>query len=246
MQDKAMYVYCVAKNKSPISFGKIGIEQNEVFTVSSKELCAVVHRCKAEPYKSNDAEKVKSWVKTHQGVIDKASKKLGAIIPLSFDVIIKGNSKDIVLWLEKETQNLKEKLKKVQGKQEFGIQIFWDKEMIAKKVAEENEEIKRLKEEIKQQSKGKAFFSKQNMEKLLKKEVERKADKKFKEFYEQIKMFVDDVKVEKLKEDNMLLNLSCLVYEDKATHLGLRLDKINKLEGYSVRFTGPWPPYSFV
>jgi len=246
MQDNGVYVYCVAKNKGPTSFGKIGLEQNEVYTISGKELCAVVHRCRAEPYKSDNAEIVKEWVKTHQAVIDEASKRLGTIIPLSFDVIIKGNGKDVTLWLENETKNLKEKLNKVEDKQEFGIQIFWDKELIAKQVAEKNEEIKKLKEEIKQQSKGKAFFSKQNMEKLLKKEVEKRADKEFKEFYNQIKGFVHDIKVEKLKEANTLLNLSCLVHKDKVKLLGMNLDKINKLEGYSVRFTGPWPPYSFV
>jgi len=28
--------------------------------------------------------------------------------------------------------------------------------------------------------------------------------------------------------------------------LGDELEKINNLKGFSVRFTGPWPPYSFV
>lgn len=241
-----MYIYCVTCNKGPTSFGRIGLEQNEVFTVSSKELCAVVHRCRAEPYKSNDENIVKNWVKTHQMVIEKVAKKFDTIIPLSFDVIVKGGGKDVTMWLENETQNLKEKLEKIQGKQEFGIQIFWDKELVAKQIAEESEEIKKLKEEIKNQSKGKAFFTKQNMEKALKKEIEKRADRKFKDFYSQIKDFVDNIKVERLKKDNMLLNLSCLVYNDKVKQLGMKLDKINKLKGYSVRFTGPWPPYSFV
>ena len=246
MQDKGVYVYCVAKSKGPVSLGTIGIGQNEVFTINSKELCAVVHRCEAEPYKSDDATTVKDWVKTHQNVIDEASKQLGTVIPLSFDVIIKGNGKDVTLWLENESESLKKKLEKVEDKQEFGIQIFWDKEIVAKQVAEENEEIKRLKEEMKQLSKGKAFFCKQNMEKLLKKEVEKRADKEFKEFYNNVKGFVEDIKVERLKETNMLLSLSCLVHKDKVKQLGVMLDKINKIEGYSVRFTGPWPPYSFV
>ena len=44
----------------------------------------------------------------------------------------------------------------------------------------------------------------------------------------------------------MIMNLSCLVYKDSHTELGEELGKINQLEGFSVRFTGPWPPYSFV
>jgi hypothetical protein len=44
----------------------------------------------------------------------------------------------------------------------------------------------------------------------------------------------------------MLLNLSCLVSKDKVDGLGEELEKINNTEGFSVHFTGPWPPYSFV
>ena len=44
----------------------------------------------------------------------------------------------------------------------------------------------------------------------------------------------------------MLLNLSCLVAKNKVTGLGAELENIDALEGFSVHFSGPWPPYSFV
>ncbi|HEX7474725.1 MAG TPA: GvpL/GvpF family gas vesicle protein, partial [Dehalococcoidales bacterium] len=51
----------------------------------------------------------------------------------------------------------------------------------------------------------------------------------------------------KLDSDEvMLLNLSCLVAKDKVAGLGEELEKINNMEGFSVHFSGPWPPYSFV
>ena len=43
----------------------------------------------------------------------------------------------------------------------------------------------------------------------------------------------------------MLLNLSCLMQEGSGD-LGRVLDEIQQTKGISVRFTGPWPPYSFV
>jgi len=42
------------------------------------------------------------------------------------------------------------------------------------------------------------------------------------------------------------MNLSCLITINGSRSLGDELEKINVLEGFSVRFTGPWPPYSFV
>ncbi len=80
--------------------------------------------------------------------------------------------------------------------------------------------------------------------------MEKKADECFKEFYNQIRRHVDDLRVEKAKKtDNdlqMLANLSCLMDKDKSTLLGDELEQIDEMEGFSVRFTGPWPPYSFV
>ena len=44
----------------------------------------------------------------------------------------------------------------------------------------------------------------------------------------------------------MLMNLSCLLAREGSKKLGGELEKIDSREGYSVRFTGPWPAYSFV
>jgi len=44
----------------------------------------------------------------------------------------------------------------------------------------------------------------------------------------------------------MLLNLSCLVAREKVDSLGTELEEINNMDGFSVHFSGPWPPYSFV
>jgi len=99
-------------------------------------------------------------------------------------------------------------------------------------------------------SPGMAYMYRQKLEKAVKAEMERLADEWFKEFYGRIKQHTDDIVVEKTKkvdkDKTMLLNLSCLVAKEKVEGLGEELEKINGLEGFSVRFTGPWPPYSFV
>jgi len=42
----------------------------------------------------------------------------------------------------------------------------------------------------------------------------------------------------------MMMNLSVLASDEKA--LGQVLDEIEREEGISIRFTGPWQPYSFI
>ncbi len=250
-EEQGRYLYCIAKGSIQTSLGRIGIEGNEVYTISSNGLIAIVHDCEAKAYDSNDEEKVKQWVRTHQSVIDKAQENFETVIPLSFDVIIKGKdaSKEVANWLQLEKERLETNLEKIKGKQEFSVQISWDSTTIGEKLSQIKEEIKSLVKEMEKATKGKAYFIKQKIKKILKKEMEKLADEKFKQFYSEIKKHCCDIKIEKNKKiegKQMLMNLSCLVEKNKVQELGKELDKINKLDGFSVRFTGPWPAYSFV
>jgi hypothetical protein len=252
--DEGRYLYCVADSGKKADLGKIGLDGKEVYTIPLGNLSAVVHNCLSEPYDSEDNEVVKSWVMTHEKVVEIAWERFGTVLPLSFDTIIKGEKdksaeENIISWLKEDYPNLKEKMNKIRGKAEYGVQIFWNPKLIGNEITKANEEIKRLNQDIKSKSKGTAYMLKQKLENLLKKEMEEKADLYFKDFYARIKKCVDKIKVEKTKRDEkkpMLMNLSCLVEKEKSKELGEELDKINKQEGFAVRFTGPWPPYSFV
>ena len=250
-EEQGKYIYCIAEGSEKISFGKIGIENNNVYTIPSNGLLAVVHDCEPKPYDSKNKEKVKQWIKQHESVIEKALQKFEAVVPLSFDVIIKGKKpgKEVANWLQAEKERLERNLEKVKGKQEFGVQISWDSTAIGEKLSKEKEEIQNLVKEMQKAPRGKAYFAKQKIKKALKQQMEKLADQKFKQFYSQIKKQCSETKVDKNKKiakEEMLMNLSCLVEKDNANQLGRELDKISKLNGFTVRFTGPWPPYSFV
>lgn len=249
------YVYCVAGGSQVMHLDKIGIEGNEVYTIPYKDISALVHNCPAEPYNSDDEELVKKWVTTHEEVIVKVQEKSGTVLPFGFDTIIKADNEENVEekvkdWLKEDYQGLKEKLAKVKGKAEYAVQISWDAKIIAKKLIEKDEELKKLDQEIKSKPKGAAYMYRQKLEKLMRGKLEKEADRCFKEFYERIKDCVDEIKVEKLKKEEeprqMLMNLSCLKDKKDIKVLGDELEKIKNTEGFFVRFTGPWPPYSFV
>ena len=253
---EARYLYCIVEgSEEDITLGNIGIEGSRVYAIPYQDLCAVVHNCLPEPYKSEDQEKVKLWLTTHAKVVEVAWERFGTVLPLGFDTIIKGEEgiapdENIKKWLKGDYENLRQKLAKLKDRAEFGVQVFWDPKIISEGLIETTPEIKKLSEEIKSKSKGLAYMYKQKLENLLKKEMEKEADKCFKDFYEQIKRCVDQIKVEKtkkLEEDKqMLLNLSCLLFKEKSKILGEELGKIKNMKGFFVRFTGPWPPYSFV
>ena len=250
------YLYCIVKGNESVNFGRIGIEGSSVYTVPYKDVSAVVHNCHAELYHSENDEILKAWIRTHQRVVDIAWETFGIVLPFGFDTIIMGDDltspqENVKNCLKQDYDSFKRKIRKVGNKAEYGVQIFWHSEVMAQKLAEESIEINRLNSKIKSKPRGLAYMYRQKLEGILRKEMGNKADRYFKEFYKKIKPYVDDLRVEKTKktedkDKQMFMNLSCLLTKDESRKLGDELEKIDAIKGFSVRYTGPWPPYSFV
>lgn len=231
----------------------MGIEDNIVYTVSINDIGAVVHRCEAKPYKTEDKEKAMEWILAHQYVIDLATKEFDTVIPLTFDTVFKGDDETVKQWLREEYSELKTMLEELEGKAEYGVQVFVENGFF-ENTLEQNEEAQKLKKKMENKPKGTAYLLRKKLERKL--ELERKvsADRHAKKLYNEIKKLVVDLKLDSTKKEvpkkwegkQLILNLACLTQKDKIQNLGNLLEKIDKRDGFAVRFNGPWPPYSFV
>lgn len=243
------YLYCIAEGGAPASLGRIGIEGKEVYSVPFKELCAVVHDCPAEPYRSENQEKMVSWAVMHQQVVDEAWKGSRAVVPVRFGTIVKGHLDGLNGWLNENYEGLLKNIERFRDKEEYGVQVFWNADIIAERLADTIPELKSLKMETEARKGGAAYMHKQLLEKKLRQEMESEAGLRFREHYHRIKELAEELKIEKTKETSrsaeMLMNLSCLVRRERAMDLIEELDRINNMENFYVRLTGPWPPYSF-
>jgi len=255
-REKGRYLYGVATSERTVRLGPIGIEGRNVYTIPYEGFCAIVHNCPIKPYQSTDEEMVKRWVSAHQGVLDKAKERFGAVIPFGFDTILqprdKVTSPNQVMkdWLKGDYERLHTIMEKIKDRDEYGVQIFYEPGLISKQIAGRSQEIQKLKEEIATKSPGMAYVYRQKLEKAVKAEIEKLADNWFKYFYSRVRHRCDDIIVEKTKKADgnrvMLLNISCLVARQKVDSLGEELEKNNNMAGFSVLFSAPWPPYSFV
>ncbi|MFC1937288.1 GvpL/GvpF family gas vesicle protein [Chloroflexota bacterium] len=256
IQSEGRYVYGVATGSKEVRLGSIGIDDGEVYTIPYQDIVAIVHNCPSEPYQSCDDETVRNWVGIHQSVLDVAKGRFGVVIPLGFDTILRteddGASPEEVMrdWLRNDYERLHTLLGRIKGKDEYGVQVSYDSSMITKQVSEQSEEIRIIKEEMTTKSPGMAYFYRQKLEKAVKAEIEKLAERWFNDFYGKVRQHADDIVVEKTKKSDkekvMLLNFSCLVAKEKVDSLGQVLEEINNMDGFSVHFSGPWPPYNFV
>jgi hypothetical protein len=250
------YIYGIVAGAAETRLGPIGINGSEVYTINNQDLSALVHACPAKPYQSTDDETVKTWVKTHQSVLDAAKKQFQVIIPLSFDTILKPvddhTSPDQVVrnWLEKDRTTFQAMIKQFEGKDEYAVQISYTPSLAGQYMPEASQESLRINSEMMKKSPGIAYLYKHKLENTLRADMEKLADSWFKDFMDRISGQANAVILEKNRKTDdgkvMLLNLSCLVTRENVDRLGIELEKINNMEGFSVHFSGPWPPYSFV
>ena len=214
-----------------------------------------MHRSAAQPYESRDREVVEGWVLAHQRVVEAAWRRWGTVIPSTFDTIFQGENdgdaeQTVREWLATEHDNLRAQLERIRGKAEYGVQISWDPEVIGNKLIQTNRKLAAVNADLMAKSSGTAYLYREKLRDLLRGEMEPEANRCFQDFYRRIREHADDLRVERTKKgekgQQMIMNLSCLASREQPADLGRELERISKMEGFSVRFTGPWPPYSFV
>ncbi len=255
-EKEAHYLYCVTDSSAEISLGEIGLGGNLVYTIPAAKLSAVVHDCPPEPYDSDDSEEVKGWVRSHQNVLDRVLEKtrFSGVIPASFDTILQPGedrtaTENVRYWLKSEAEALEEQLEKVKNKEEYGVRVAYDPDWLQDTIQADSEEFKSLKKKIDETSEGAAYLYREKLKKMREDRIEEVKERYISEFYDMIAPTVPEIKREEKRElpgkNRLLLNLSCLVPRGEYEELGEVLERIDEREGFDVKFTGPWAPFSF-
>ncbi len=254
-EKSALYVYGIGDSGEQESFGEIGLDKAEVYTIPYRDMCIAVHKCLPEPYQSDDNEVVKNWLFTQQEVLDAIWERFEVVLPMGFDMIIEGRSgrssrEELKVWIDENYDDFHQKIIKLKNKREYGVQVMIDTENLSTKLLETNEELIRKKKEIDAMPQGIAYMEREQLKDLIKEKIEETADLYFKEFYSMVKECTEDIVIGKTKKvegnKQMIMNLSCLVNKDKVVRLGEELEEMEHKDGVSVRFSGPWAPFSFV
>jgi hypothetical protein len=256
ISNEARYLYCIVHSSSAASkedLGNIGIEKQAVYTIPYKDIAAVVHSCQPVPYDSKDRTQAEAWVLEHSYVIDQAMKIYESVLPFSFDVILREGDSQIEQWLGRNYERLCERLDALRGRAEYTVQIFYDYDCLKARILSSDQELNDMQKRIENESKGKAYLLSKKLDQTLKREVAAEAGRLAEESLIQISEQADKFSVndkpswiaENLRHMKLLASYSCLVHKDKVDRLGEILDAVNSLQGFRVRFTGPWAPFSF-
>jgi hypothetical protein len=84
------------------------------------------------------------------------------VIPMSFGTVFR-SEEDVSELLRSTYQAFSDVLDKMQDKIEFGLKVLWDRERVVANLERENDEIRRLKDEISRHTASSTYFARMQL-----------------------------------------------------------------------------------
>ncbi|WP_100333824.1 GvpL/GvpF family gas vesicle protein [Bacillus alkalisoli] len=240
-----------------IAFDGIG----DIYTIPIEKTTAVVCKLSSKQYtEENMKEKIHhdiDWLQEkafhhHETVMELS--KMYTVIPLKFCTLYK-NEESLLQTVKSNEEKMERVFRLLKGNEEWNLKIFCDDHLLRNVVNQNNSAIEEKKEEISHLSKGKQFFEKKKLDRLIDQEMEAEKQRISELIHSQLEEFVIHGSVKwnwnkdvTGRKENMNWNSVYLISADKVEAF---LEKIQKYEkemskmGWQFETTGPWPAYHF-
>jgi hypothetical protein len=237
------YVYGIIEAKEPLAFGKMGIgTQGEmVYTVHHGDIAAVVSKTNVyifDPTRENAL--------AHEHVIESVMKS-HTIIPMAFGTVFR-TDEDIRQVLKSIYTSLKDVLKQMEGKVEFGLKVSWDRDHIIEELKRDDEEIHRLHAELTKKHLQSTYFARMQLGRMIDKSLSERSSEFVREIYDGLRFACVASRDNKPIGDKMIMNAAFLILRHREPDFEAAVNKVARKFGDRLNFklTGPWPPYNFV
>jgi hypothetical protein len=238
---RGKYVYCIIQASEPLRFGPLGIgaDPAEVHTVAYRDIAAVVSDTPIEVH-----DPTRENVLAHERVNETVMRK-HTVIPMSFGTVFKTRD-DIVELLRSAYDAFHDVLHKMQDKLEFGLKVLWDRDVMVREIEKQDEDVRRLKQEISAQ-KGSTYFARMQYGRLVDAAISAHSEKYVAEIFAALRDVAVASRANKPIGDKMIMNAAFLVSRDKEQGFDQRVKEIGaRFDKLTFKYTGPWPPYNFV
>ena len=261
---KGLYLYCI-RNKNGSKFSERGINESEIYVIPYQDLEAVVSEVPLPEFSSEEVQKkaeedlgwIKKNVQIHENIIEEAMRfngKILNVIPMKFGTIF-NTPKKIEGILKKRYSVFKKSLKKLAGKQEWGVKVYLNPKDLSRETRKLSSVVQEKEKEIARLPEGMAYFAENEVEDIVKKETDKILQDYAINIFETLKQYAyDSAKAKILEKDftgepfPMALNAFFLVSEEKLDDFLKAVESLikeYKSRGFYFKHAGPWPPYHF-
>ena len=243
LPQEGRYVYGIIQSREPVTFGKMGIggTGQMVYAVTHGDISAVVSRTSVfifDPTRENAL--------AHEHVIETVM-KTHTIIPMSFGTVFRTED-DIREVLRSIYPSVKDVLKQMEGKVEFGLKVSWDRDHIVEELRRDHEEIHRFHQEITRKHLQSTYFARMQLGRMIEKALTERSGEYLREIYEGLRAICVASRDNKPIGDKMIMNAAFLIEREREAEFDAAVNRIAKKFGdrLNFKYTGPWPPYNFV
>lgn len=242
-QQEGLYVYGVIEARNPLTFGKssIGGVSEDVTTVNYGDVAAVVSRTPVfifDPTRENAL--------AHEHVIETVMKNF-TIVPMAFGTVFR-TPDDIKEVLKSIHSSLKDVLRQMTGKLEFGLKVTWDRDRVIEELKREHDEIHRFHQELTRKHLQSTYFARMQLGRMIDKALAELAASYVRDIYDGLRSVSVASRDNKPIGDKMILNAAFLIQKEREAEFDAAVNRVAQKFGdrLNFKYTGPWPPYNFV
>lgn len=260
--DTGRYLYCLVELDEETQAGAIpvdvdGIEGEPVFVITAEHstVGALVHE-RGAPFDSTDLSELRDWLLAHQQVVDAAGDQFGTPLPVQFDTVLDGDDEAVATWLDRNAGQIADAFGELDGCWEYRVTLSWDSTGFEAEQRTTDTELSSIDQRLDRSGTGTQFL------------LEKKYDQRLRELVRQRQTALKELLVDRLGEDakqvterpvqsdaaaslgieldsEAIAQVALLAPQETESAIGSTLDEIADIPGVDIRFTGPWPPYTF-
>lgn len=236
------YIYCIIAAKEPKTFGPLGIgdREDEVYTISLDDIAAVVSNSLLINYSISRQNSL-----AHEKAIEEVMKE-HTVLPVRFGTLAEDEEK-VKQILEREADNFKTLLAKMEGKKELGVKVVF-KENIYNEILIRYEDIKALKEKLAPLSPEKTVYQRVELGKMVQDALEKEKQIYKAHVLDILSPLAEELKINNNYGERMFLNAAFLVTMDKEAGFDEKIQALSSQYGDKMNFkyVGTVPPFNFV
>lgn len=257
------YLYCAVSIPNRESdFSVTGVDNEPTALIAIDDVGLVVHECN-NLYDTDEGDLLRKWLFQHQQVVDAVGERFGTPLPFRFDTIIRGNDDRVREWAHEQADALSRHLDTLSGFWEYHVDVTIEEHKLEAGLEARDEQLREITTRIDESETdgGTNFLLEKQYNQRLAVLKRRRRDERARTLCDRLTdtayevhdrdngqrsiNLADSTDDEDNRMTSQLARLTLLAHEDREEEIGDILDDVAAKPGVTVRFTGPWPPYTF-
>jgi DnaJ-domain-containing protein 1 len=247
MEEGWKHLYGVIGASENLNFGpiRVGNQEDEVYSVTYKELSAIVSNTPFIDYKTMTKDLLIRSLLDHQKIIERVMDSY-ATIPFKFGSLAR-TEKEVKKILAQGYSLFESLLPWVRERVEFELMGTWNREKVFKAIYEGESEIRSLQEMIERKSERDALLEKIKLGKLVHECLTERRSQFKDKILSQLKGCSESQCDHDVMDDLMILNMAFLLRKEMESEFDQKVQYLDQtfLGEVCFKLVGPLPLYSF-